>query len=87
VLSPGSDVCAINLAELARLKLTDANLDRRGRYPEPGVLTMRQLLATWVAHDVDHVVQLSRVLARQYSDEVGPWGVLADYQRSSRVIF
>lgn len=35
--------------------------------------TLRQLLATWVAHDLDHVVQVSRVLARQYSDEVGPW--------------
>ena len=35
--------------------------------------TLRQLLATWVAHDLDHVMQISRVLARQYSDEVGPW--------------
>jgi hypothetical protein len=34
---------------------------------------MRQLLAAWMAHDLDHVVQISRVLARQYSDEVGPW--------------
>jgi hypothetical protein len=36
-------------------------------------VTLRQLLATWVAHDLDHVVQISRVLARQYADEVGPW--------------
>ena len=36
-------------------------------------MTLRQLLATWVAHDLDHVAQISRVLARQYSDEVGPW--------------
>jgi hypothetical protein len=62
-----------NLHELAALRLTDADLDRRGRHPELGVVTLGQLLATWVAHDLDHVVQVSRVLARQYSDEVGPW--------------
>ena len=62
-----------NLRELATLRLTDADLDRRGRHPELGVVTLRQHLATWVAHDLDHVVQISRVLARQYSDEVGPW--------------
>ena len=62
-----------NLRELAALRLTDADLDRRGQHPELGVVTLRQLLATWVAHDLDHVVQISRVLARQYSDEVGPW--------------
>ena len=62
-----------NLRELATLRLTAADLDRRGRHPELGVVTLRQHLATWVAHDLDHVVQISRVLARQYSDEVGPW--------------
>ena len=64
---------AANLRQLAALRLTDADLDRRGRHPALGVVTLRQLLATWVAHDLDHVVQISRVLARQYSDEVGPW--------------
>jgi len=62
-----------NLHELENLRLTDADLDRRGRHPAFGVVTLRQLLATWVAHDLDHVVQISRVLARQYSGEVGPW--------------
>jgi hypothetical protein len=62
-----------NLQELASLRLTAADLDRRGRHPAFGVVTLRQLLATWVAHDLDHVVQISRVLARQYSSEVGPW--------------
>lgn len=62
-----------NLRELSSLGLTDADLARTGRHPELGVVTLRQLLATWVAHDLDHVVQISRVLARQYSDEVGPW--------------
>ena len=62
-----------NLRELAALRLTESDLDRRGKHPELGVVTLRQLLSTWVAHDLDHVVQVSRVLARQYSDEVGPW--------------
>ena len=62
-----------SLHQLAELHLTAADLDRRGRHPELGVVTLRQLLATWVAHDLDHVVQITRVLARQYSDEVGPW--------------
>jgi uncharacterized damage-inducible protein DinB len=62
-----------SLRELTSMRLTDADLDRRGRHPEFGAVTLRQLLATWVAHDLDHVMQISRVLARQYSDEVGPW--------------
>jgi hypothetical protein len=62
-----------NLRDLAALRLTDADLDRRGRHPALGVVTLRQLLATWVAHDLDHVMQISRVLAGQYSNEVGPW--------------
>jgi hypothetical protein len=62
-----------NLRELEAMRLTDTDLDRRGRHPELGVVTLRQLLATWVAHDLDHVVQISRVLAKQYADEVGPW--------------
>lgn len=62
-----------SLRELAALGLTDADLDRRGRHPGLGAVTLRQLLATWVAHDLDHVMQVARVLGRQYSDEVGPW--------------
>lgn len=62
-----------NVRQLLRLRLSEADLDRRGRHPELGGVTLRQLLAAWVAHDLDHVVQISRVLASQYSDEVGPW--------------
>jgi hypothetical protein len=62
-----------NLDLLQALNLTETDLDRRGRHPALGVVTLRQLLATWMAHDLDHVVQVARVLARQYSDEVGPW--------------
>jgi DinB superfamily len=62
-----------NLEELRALELAPADLDRPGRHPELGPVTLRQLLATWTAHDLDHVMQISRILARQYSDEVGPW--------------
>ena len=62
-----------SIRELTALRLTEAHLDRRGRHPDLGVVTLRQLLSTWVAHDLDHLMQISRVLARQYSDEVGPW--------------
>jgi hypothetical protein len=62
-----------SLRELAALRLSEADLDRRGRHPELGPVTLRQLLATWVAHDLDHLAQISRVMARQYTDEVGPW--------------
>ncbi len=62
-----------NLEELAALGLTPADLDRVGRHPEFGPVTLGQLLATWTAHDLDHVMQIARVLGRQYSDEVGPW--------------
>jgi hypothetical protein len=62
-----------SLRQLSALRLTAADLDRLGRHPELGTVTLRQLLATWVAHDLDHVAQITRVLAKQYSDEVGPW--------------
>ena len=62
-----------NLRELETLGLTPADLDRSGQHPAFGLVTLRQLLATWVVHDLDHIVQISRVLARQYLDEVGPW--------------
>lgn len=62
-----------NLQALESLHPTDTDLDRRGRHPELGVVTLRQLLATWVAHDLDHVAQIARILATQYADEVGPW--------------
>lgn len=55
------------------MNLTEADLDRRGRHPELGTVTLRQLLATWVAHDLDHVTQIARVMARQYAEDVGPW--------------
>src|SRR5213078_3980214 len=62
-----------SLARLDALKLSDADLTRRGRHPEFGAVTMGQHLATWVAHDLGHIGQVVRVMARQYSETVGPW--------------
>jgi len=73
LLDEFAELRAENLRELTALAIDEGDLGRRGCHPELGVVTLGQLLATWVAHDLDHVVQVSRVLARQYSDEVGPW--------------
>jgi uncharacterized damage-inducible protein DinB len=62
-----------NLQELHEMKLTAADLEKRGRHPELGTVTLKQLLATWVAHDLAHVAQIVRVMAKQYREEVGPW--------------
>lgn len=64
---------ASNLARLRDLRLTDADLDRRGRHPELGPVTMRQHLASWVAHDLGHLAQIARVMAKRYGEDVGPW--------------
>jgi hypothetical protein len=62
-----------SLAALAELKITPAQLSFRGRHPELGSVTLGQLLATWVAHDLSHVAQIARVMCRQYTEAVGPW--------------
>jgi hypothetical protein len=64
-----------NLAALQALNLQPEDLQRRGKHPELGVVTLAQLLATWAVHDLTHLHQLSRVLAHQYRDAVGPWSV------------
>jgi hypothetical protein len=54
-------------------KLSDAQLDLPGEHPSLGPVTLRQLLATWVVHDLGHIAQVARVMAKQYRAEVGPW--------------
>ena len=63
----------ISLECLDALDLTDADLARTGRHPEFGVVTLAQHLSTWVVHDLTHVNQIVRVMAKQYGDAVGPW--------------
>jgi DinB superfamily len=62
-----------SLAELQALNLQPQDLKRRGKHPALGVVTLSELLATWVVHDLTHLHQLSRVMAHQYRDAVGPW--------------
>lgn len=62
-----------SLRALAQLQLTPADLQRRGRHPAFGVVTLAQHLATWVAHDLTHLTQIARVMARRYGEAVGPW--------------
>ena len=64
---------ARNLAEMDGFGLGPEQLALQGRHPELGVVTLAQLLSTWVAHDLDHLAQVARVMAKCYTDEVGPW--------------
>jgi hypothetical protein len=64
-----------NIAALQALNLQPQDLARRGKHPELGVVTLSQLLATWAVHDFTHLHQISRVMAHQYRDAVGPWSV------------
>ncbi len=64
---------AENLATLRGWKLGERELALEGEHPAFGAVTLRQLLATWVAHDLGHIAQTSRVLAKQYREAVGPW--------------
>jgi DinB superfamily len=64
---------AKGLGELRAMKLTAEDLRRRGRHPSFGVVTLSELLATWAAHDLTHLHQISRIMAFQYREAVGPW--------------
>lgn len=62
-----------NLRELEGLALGRDQLQLTGEHPELGPVTLEQLLATWVAHDLAHIAQIARVMAKQYREAVGPW--------------
>jgi len=72
-----------NLTYLAQLNLDPAALERTGIHPEFGSVTLNQLLATWVVHDLAHISQVARIFARQSVRDVGPWkkyfSLLKDY--------
>jgi len=73
LLSQFSQLRRGNLQILRSLHLTSKDLARRGKHPELGVVTLSQLLATWAAHDLTHLHQISRIMAHQYRKAVGPW--------------
>jgi hypothetical protein len=62
-----------SLWQLDQMNLTPELLAKRGKHPELGMVTLSELLATWVVHDLGHIAQIVRVMSRQYGDAVGPW--------------
>lgn len=62
-----------NLRILLSKNLTEQDLNKTGIHPELGEVTLRQLISTWTVHDLAHLAQISRVMAKQYKEEVGPW--------------
>lgn len=62
-----------NLERLNELGLTARDWKRAGKHPELGAVHLGELLATWVVHDLTHLNQIHRVMAKQYSEAVGPW--------------
>ena len=68
-------VRAESVQRLQALGLQPSDLERRGRHPSLGSVTLGQLLATWAAHDLTHLHQIARIMAHQYRDDVGPWQV------------
>lgn len=62
-----------NLIYIKELNLNVELLEKTGIHPDFGEVSMKQLLATWVVHDLNHIAQISRVMSKQYSEEVGPW--------------
>ncbi len=62
-----------NIIRLRSLKITEQDLEKTGVHPTFGVVTLSQLLSTWIVHDLNHISQIARVMAKQYKIEVGPW--------------
>lgn len=62
-----------NMIWFKGLNLTETDLDKKGMHPKLGEVTLRNLLATWVVHDLTHIAQITRVMAKQYKEEMGPW--------------
>ena len=73
LLDEFASVRSQSLDELRALNLQPSDLARRGRHPAFGAVTLSQLLATWAAHDLTHLHQISRTMAHQYREAVGPY--------------
>ncbi len=73
LLDDFADVRAQSLQALDELRLNEEQLDRTGTHPTFGAVTLRQMLATWTAHDLAHIGQVADSMARRYREDVGPW--------------
>ncbi len=85
LLTRFADLRHRNITELTSMNLSAVDLGRMGLHPELGDVTLEQLLATWVVHDLDHIAQIVRTMARVYGEVTGPWSaylsVLRDRQK------
>jgi hypothetical protein len=73
LLTTFKDLRSRSIQTLKEMNIGPDDLAKVGRHPEFGRVTLKELIATWVVHDLDHVVQISRTMAKQYREEVGPW--------------
>jgi DinB superfamily len=73
LLDEFEDVRKENMQWFNSLNLTESDLDKTGIHPTLGKVTLRNLLSTWVVHDLTHIAQITRVMAKQYKEEMGPW--------------
>ena len=73
LLDEFADLRAQNLTTLREWRLTDRELALEGEHPGLGTVTMRQLLSAWVVHDLGHIAQTARVMAKQFREAMGPW--------------
>jgi hypothetical protein len=73
LLDEFNDLRHDSLTRLQAMNLTPEQLEANGMHPALGLVTARQLIATWASHDLSHLMQISRVMAKRYKSEVGPW--------------
>jgi hypothetical protein len=83
LLGEFANLRASNLRDLRRLRLTRSQLNLTGTHPAFGIVTLRQLLATWTVHDLNHLNQINRMMAGRYMTEVGPWSAYLSILRRS----
>jgi DinB superfamily len=73
LLEEFKDIRNVNIAKLKNLNIIEKDFEKTGTHPVLGTVKLSQLLSTWVAHDLDHIHQIARIMAKQYQQEVGPW--------------
>ncbi|HEX5154377.1 MAG TPA: DinB family protein [Parafilimonas sp.] len=73
LLNEFEDIRKQNIIWFKLLDLQQTDYDKKGMHPKLGEVTLRNLLATWVVHDLTHIAQITRVMAKQYKAEIGPW--------------
>ena len=73
MLNEFADLRANNIKSITSLSISTEDFSKRAIHPELGVVTISELISTWVTHDLGHIAQKSRVIAKQYRDDIGPW--------------